>query len=206
MSDHSSKPTPAPDTGSAVRESEQLRKLVETEHWTVLEVIDAVRRRRRSIEQLAASKLRRTQSKLQEASNTTRIAASDMLDGLDRAMTFVDELDACAAEAGETEGRAHDARGALRDELFALMAAMQFQDIATQQLASASSVLAEVEARLADVASALHAQTPAEGAGGVLPAAFDPDATMLNREERQANADEIYELCEQPTGSADGSQ
>ncbi len=172
-----------------------LRSLLASEHDHVLTVLDDVRRTRLAVEQTATQKIRRTHDKLLEVSNTTQVAASDILDGLDRSMGIIDQLDECAEVEGERAVRATTLRGTLRDELFQLMGAMQFQDITSQQLAHAGSVLAEVETRLAQIAIALNPMIDPSNvprlASETAAKAFDPDATMVNRAQRQAVADEI---------------
>ncbi len=164
----------------------------------ILGVLDSLRQSRHLLERAAVENIQNTHDKLREVSDATETAATDILNGLDRANVMVDDLDAYAAEHGEPDDRASTIRNALRDELFALMGHMQFQDITSQQLNYASAVLTEMESRLANIASAFD---PA-AAGAVPPApfapddsdrpvAFDPNASTQNRAERQAMADEI---------------
>lgn len=137
-------------------------------------------------------------AKLREVSTATETAATNILNGLDRAVALVDAMDA-KASVGDVEGGA-ELRNKLRDELFALMGCMQFQDITTQQLNYASSVLAEMETRLADLARILNpaafgaptALAPAVPTTASGPANFDPSASTQNAEARQAVADQIF--------------
>ncbi len=122
-------------------------------------------------------------------------AASDVLDGLDRAVALVDQMDAEASDGDAAAGA--NLRRALREELFSLMGCMQFQDITTQQLSYASSVLTETETRLAELASILGpaalgaAGAPASTASSG-PVTFDPTASMANADARQAVADQVF--------------
>lgn len=164
----------------------------------ILGVLDSLRQSRHLLERAAVEKIQHTHDKLREVTNATETAATDILNGLDRANTMLDELDAYAGEHGEPDGRGAATRSALRDELFALMGHMQFQDITSQQLSYASAVLTEMEARLTNIARAFdptvfgrphldEATFPA--AGGLV--TYDPNASTRNREERQAIADAI---------------
>ena len=64
-------------------------------------------------------------------------------------LTLVERVDTIADRAtGE------DLRGPLRDELFEVMGCLQFQDITSQQLSYASSILFEMESRLAKLSDA----------------------------------------------------
>jgi chemotaxis regulatin CheY-phosphate phosphatase CheZ len=160
----------------------------------ILGVLDSLRQGRHLLERAAVEKIQHTHDKLQEVSATTEVAATDILNGLDRATSMVDELDTLAEGDGNEKSSA--LRAALRDELFALMGHMQFQDITSQQLNYASSVLNDMEARLAQVARAFDpaaygvaaAERP-EATAALL--TYDPDASTANREERQAVANEI---------------
>jgi len=163
----------------------------------ILGVLDSLRQSRHLLERAAVEKIQHTHDKLREVSSATETAANDILNGLDRANTMVDELDTYAGEHGEPDDRGGAIRGTLRDELFALMGHMQFQDITSQQLNYASAVLTDMEARLAHIARVFDpaafgivmpdasATTP-EG-----PVTFDPNASTQNRAERQAVADQI---------------
>jgi hypothetical protein len=77
------------------------------------------------------------------------------------------------------------------------MVHLQFQDITTQQLAYASSVIGEMEQRLTQMVALFDlrdlgidaAPSPAPSIVGV---EFDPNATTTNAADRQALADEIF--------------
>jgi chemotaxis regulatin CheY-phosphate phosphatase CheZ len=160
----------------------------------IIGVLDSLRQGRHLLERAAVEKIQHTHDKLQEVSATTEVAATDILNGLDRATSMVDELDTLATGDGNEKSSA--IRAALRDELFALMGHMQFQDITSQQLNYASSVLNDMEARLAQVARAfdpaaygVQAAERSETDTALL--TFDPDASTANRAERQAVANEI---------------
>src|SRR5690606_41315743 len=56
---------------------------------------------------LTVEQVQATQEKLREVSSTTEIAATDMLDGLDRAIGMIDQLDAVVAE-GKDEARSEE--------------------------------------------------------------------------------------------------
>jgi chemotaxis regulatin CheY-phosphate phosphatase CheZ len=162
------------------------------------EIVSVLRRLRESRDVLArtsAEKVQNTHEKLRAVTDATETAATDILDGLDRAIALVDQMDAKAAEGDAASGA--DLRNTLRDELFALMGCMQFQDITTQQLSYASSVLTEMETRLAELASILGpAALGAAGAPAPVapsgPITFDPAASMANAEARQVVADQIF--------------
>lgn len=164
-------------------------------HRDIAGVLASLRNSRALLERATLDKISRTGDKLREVSDATESAATDILNGIERATTIVDDLDACD-EQGERD-RARDLRTTLRDELFALMGHMQFQDITSQQLAYASAVIDDVEVRLAAIAQLF--ERPLQEASGArhhatattAPQTFDPEATTSGRVERQAMADEI---------------
>lgn len=131
-------------------------------------------------------------AKLNEVSCATEIAATSILDGLERAHEIVgkmDELDD-AGSAGSRDG--HRAlRGKLRDELFGLMGSLQFQDITAQQLGHVGEMLGHVESRL-KATSALLDGGRAEADGETAECTFAESASTLNSRERQATADALF--------------
>jgi chemotaxis regulatin CheY-phosphate phosphatase CheZ len=161
-------------------------------------LLERLRVSRGILEQAAMDKLAHMHDKLREVSSATEIAATDILDGLDRSVAMVDELDA-AAEAPDGAVRGAEIRVRMRDELFGLMVHLQFQDITTQQLAYASSVIQDMEQRLGQLVSIFEsdarpsesspASTPSQSQEGVT---FDPHASNSSATDRQALADQLF--------------
>ncbi|HIC54758.1 MAG TPA: hypothetical protein EYO97_13070, partial [Gemmatimonadetes bacterium] len=77
------------------------------------------------------------EQKLTEVSSATEMATSELLDGLDRALLLVDQLEVGPSSSDDDA----DPRDDLREELHTLVTVLQFQDIAKQQLGNASTVL-----------------------------------------------------------------
>ena len=174
-----------------------LSEILAQSYGEIVKVLGSLRESRTVLERTAVEQLHQTHDKLREVTNATQVAATDILDGLDRAVALVDDMDARAKD-GDADGGA-DLRGKLRDELFSLMGCMQFQDITTQQLTYASSVLTGLESRLAQLATILdptglqvasRAAVPPASSG---PVTFDPRASMDDAESRQAVADQIFD-------------
>lgn len=167
----------------------------------VVSVLGSLRDSRNVLERSGVDRLQHTHDKLREVTTATEIAAIDILDGLDRSVALVNEMDVKAGEGDAAAGA--ELRNTLRDELFALVGCMQFHDITSQQLSYASSVLIEMETRLAELASILD--PAALGAAGTaatqevspsatsVPVAFDPEASTENAAARQAVADQIFD-------------
>jgi chemotaxis regulatin CheY-phosphate phosphatase CheZ len=148
------------------------------------------------LEQAAVDRLVHMNDKLKEVSNATETAATDIMNGLDRSAAMMDELDALA-ELPESSERAAAIRANVRDELLGLMVHLQFQDITSQQLAFASSVIVEIERRLAAIVKLFDSDgmdivVPAPPPVSSGPVTFDPNATMSNATDRQSLADEIF--------------
>jgi chemotaxis regulatin CheY-phosphate phosphatase CheZ len=169
-----------------------LSQILARSYAEIVSVLGSLRESRSLLEKTAVDRLQHTHAKLREVSSATETAATSILDGLERCLGMVDQLDASAGDAGA------DTRGQLRDELFTLMGHMQFQDITTQQINYASSVLTDMESRLAQLAAVLDpASFGARGAQEILEQVeathFDPAASTQNAEQRQAVADEVFE-------------
>jgi chemotaxis regulatin CheY-phosphate phosphatase CheZ len=163
-------------------------------------MLASIRSGREHIRAATAERLAHSNEKLDEVSSATGKAALDIMDALDRAIAKVDELETDDVLADADRGTA--IRGDLRDELFAVMGHMQFQDITSQQIMHVQSLLAEMETRLGDIANLFDHQ-----AGDAAPPpsytvanrtrkdahSFDPHATLADAETRQALADALVE-------------
>jgi hypothetical protein len=159
-------------------------------------VLQNLRRSRDVLQQTTLEKIHHTNDKLREVTSATELAATDMLDGLDRALAMIDELDSFGDDDLSREG-ADEVRANLRNELFSLMNCLQFQDITTQQLNYASSVLVEMESRLAEIArifdpDRLGLRDTMIDFTDSDDVSFDPAATTADAGERQALVDAIF--------------
>jgi hypothetical protein len=88
--------------------------------------------------------------------------------------------------------RAAEVRGTMRDELFGLMNHLQFQDITTQQLAYASSLIMEMEDRLAQLIKLFDPSTIAQDEDSCIVFGMPAEAIKLD------GADEITPLGASP--------
>ncbi len=182
----------------------ELPQILEQANTQILNVLSRLRESRATIQSTALEKLATTHEKIREVTSATEDAAINIMDACDRATQMVDELDAIDADASPDRGKAGGIRSDLRDELFLMMGALQFQDITSQQLSHASAVLVEMENRLLDVAKLFdhHADDvsvfSADGYHAPEQMTYDPNATTLNAETRQALADEIFTAVRAP--------
>ena len=138
--------------------------------------------------------LRDAADKLTEVSTATETAAHRIMDGLDRAQGMLDTLDRLADEP-TVDGAIEEAtlRARLRDELFQIVGALQFQDITSQQLGYAAKMLSDVGRRVHATTSLLGGScTEAEGVVAEGTPVFAESASIRDVDERQAAADALF--------------
>lgn len=175
-----------------------IAQLLSRANTQIIAVLTHLRAGRAAIENTAVGKVRITQDKLREVTSATEVAAINIMDACDRATTLVDELDGIDAHESPDREQAATVRGSLRDELFLMMGALQFQDITSQQLAHASAVLDEMELRMIEVSKLFDPTLAPELAKAQAaianngPLTYDANATTRNADTRQAVADEIF--------------
>lgn len=172
-----------------------LQSLVSHAYCMISGMLDRLRESQSLLQDTAIQKLQDTSAKLHEVTSATESAATDIMDGLDRTLALIDRL-----ETGETAPGA--VTSDLRDEIFGVMNHLQFQDITAQQLQHAASLLLEMETQmeafkqLFDPSShGLRITGSSVPQGRELtwagPVTFDPAATTLNAEQRQALVDTL---------------
>lgn len=160
-------------------------------YMEIVSILESLRRSRSILEKNAMERLQLTHEKLREVSAATEIAATDMLDGLDRALALVDRMD-------HSQDATPDTRNLLREELFRVITCLQFQDITSQQLSYASTVLEDLEQRLNSLVRLIDHSLPDEpssnghAATNITARHFDPEASTRDASTRQAVADEIF--------------
>jgi hypothetical protein len=120
----------------------------------ITRILARLRASRDQLEQGAAAKLHLMQQTPSAVSSASE-RATDILDGLERATMLVDELDLLADDPASGV-RAAAVRSHMRKELFGLAMHLQLHDATAQQLAYASSVIAETERRLTQMATMLE--------------------------------------------------
>ncbi len=174
-----------------------LPEILERANAQILTVLAHLRETRAALQNSTIEKIQATHDKLQEVTSATEDAAINIMDACDRASQHLDELDAIDAQPESDKVRAGEIRNTLRDEIFLMMGALQFQDITTQQLNHASAVLVDMENRLLDVARLFDVNpdsTTITGRAMSAPDAqsYDPNATLTNAEGRQSIADQIF--------------
>ena len=191
-----SEPAPSDASGS-VDGLATLPKTLLRAYSEIVGILARLSESRGLLEHAAVERLVHMNDKLKEVSSATETAATDIMNGLDRSAAMIDELDALAEQPDSAE-RSAEVRGRVREELSGLMVHLQFQDITTQQLAFASSIIQEMEGRLAAIVQLFDSDSlgvkaaiaPLLATPG--PAAFDPNATMDVATDRQQLADEIF--------------
>ena len=156
--------------------------------------LSGIRVTRETIQKHSMERLRNTHSRLSEVSSATETAAMEMLNGLDRTLGMIDQLE----RTTDDRRPSHETCDALRTEVNQLYGCLQFEDIITQQLSGVAALLFEIEQRLESVAHLFDdPPTDEQTADRVAephlgPTAFNPDATMRDRAGRQAMIDETF--------------
>jgi chemotaxis regulatin CheY-phosphate phosphatase CheZ len=180
----------------------ELPNILEQANAQILNVLARLRESRAALQTTALERLQTTHEKIREVTSATEDAAINIMDACDRATQMVDELDTIDQAETPDREKAGGIRANLRDELFLMMGALQFQDITSQQLAHASSVLVDMEHRLLEVARLFdhNVDTHAVLKGPHAPdeRTYDPNATTKDAEGRQALADQIFTTVRAP--------
>jgi chemotaxis regulatin CheY-phosphate phosphatase CheZ len=169
---------------------DSMRDALARAYGVISQMLESVRSGRDIIQRTAVQKLQFTEAKLNEISDATETAAFDMLDGLDRALLLVDRF-----EQEALEGKSSRVAPELREEIYNVMGHLQFQDITSQQLNHASSILHEMESHLSNFVrlfgteAALESPESVEANSG--PVTFDTGATVSNAADRQELVDQL---------------
>lgn len=158
------------------------------------QVLRTLHESREVLQDVTLREIHDSTAKLAEVSSATELAATRIMDGLDRSQGLVDQLDELDAHSvgGDATVKAAAVRSRLRDELFAIMGSLQFQDITSQQLGHVSRMLADVERRLHATAAILDG-----GCANVVSIeaesmpAFAESASTRHAGQRQAAADAV---------------
>jgi chemotaxis regulatin CheY-phosphate phosphatase CheZ len=172
----------------------------------ITSALGGIRLSRETIQVHAVDRIRHTKGKLAEVSSATETATVELLNGLDRALGHIDQLE---KTGGTDAGRLADGRTlhqALRDEVNGLFNVLQFQDITSQQLSAVHDLLADVEARLTAVSELFDPAVPDAAPLAVLQATdagegqrtYDHDATTTGGDQRQALADALLAEMRRP--------
>jgi chemotaxis regulatin CheY-phosphate phosphatase CheZ len=168
--------------------------ILERANHEIQSVLANLRDSRDALQTATVEKIQHTNEKLKEVTSATEVAATDILDALDRAQGMIDDLD--AADAADDKAKSAEVREHLRMEIFGMMGCLQFQDITTQQLSYAATVLQDMEDRLLHIAKLFDPAAVMVRAATDMPdpRTFDPNATTRNAEQRQALADTIFQV------------
>ncbi len=171
-----------------------LLAVMQRANMEIEQVLRTLRDSREALQDVTLREIHASTAKLAEVSSATEMAATCIMDGLDRAQGLIDQLDELDAPGAGSDAtvRAAVARNHLRDELFAIMGSLQFQDITSQQLGHVSRMLADVERRLHATAAVLDGGCASAASMDTEPrAAFAESATTRNAGQRQASADAL---------------
>lgn len=171
-----------------------LLALMQSATTEITSVLRVLQNGRDALGDVPLRELRDAADKLVEVSTATESAAHRIMDNLDRAQGMLDTLDRLADEP-TVNGALDEAtlRARLREELFQIVGALQFQDITSQQLGHAAKILGDVGRRVHATTSLLGG-SPAAAEGVVAEASpvFAESASTRDVGERQAAADALF--------------
>lgn len=158
-------------------------------YTAISEALSGIRITREAIHSHTVERLHESHSKLSEVSSATESATMEMMNGLERTLGIVTEI-----EQGASIDTAACQR--LREEVNQMFNHLQFQDITAQQLAGVSQFLDEIEIRIAGVVGQFDSALEQSAAGppridsrGL---AFNPDASSQHDTAKQAVIDAAF--------------
>jgi chemotaxis regulatin CheY-phosphate phosphatase CheZ len=143
------------------------------------------------VDSAGVDKLQQMHGRIREVSSATETAATDILDGLSRAVNVIDQLDTPDALP---DAERHRMIASVKEELSGVMNHLQFQDITAQQLGHIASLLADMRRRINQIVTIFSAPTVQFARDDVPAGSFDPNATTAPSADRQAVADEIFAI------------
>ena len=166
----------------------------------IAQVLCTLHTSREALQGVTLQEIHDSTTKLGEVCSATELAATRMMDGLERAHAYVDRLDEIDSlgTSGDTVIEASTIRAKMRDELFSVMGSLQFQDITSQQLGHVAQMLRDIERRLHATSSLLSGgRTEATIIANEQLPTFSESASTRNSFERQATADALF-WCDHP--------
>ncbi|MCX5768557.1 MAG: hypothetical protein NTZ43_15160 [Gemmatimonadetes bacterium] len=185
-------PDPEAIFQNGVRGIESLPAILSLMQAQVSSVIAQLRDTSGELEAESVSTLRMTMQQLKKVSHATEQAAHGILDGIDRSLGMVDELEKMDGGANPAEA---EKRERIKDELMSAINQVQFQDITSQQIKHAASLLTDMEDRFNSLVRALDPETINQLTAKLATNEqhFDPEATYGDRERRQGQADSVFQ-------------
>lgn len=165
-------------------------------HAEITAILGGIRLTREAIEAHAVERIRETQHRLSDVTSTTESATLELMNGLDRSLELINQLEQ-QADGKASAGGFQDLRG----QVSALYNHLQFQDITSQQLQGVTQSLRELEVRVGAVAALFDRAvgaasragptpvTPAATAAGSAMLPYNPDATMKRTGADQSSVD-----------------
>lgn len=168
---------------------------VQSANLQIEQVLRTLRDSREALQDVTLREIHNSMAKLAEVISATEQAATRIMDGVDRAHGLIDQLDELNSTnaSGDADVKSAATRTCLREELFAIVGALQFQDITSQQLGHVTKMLADVKRRLHVTAAVLEGGFASATTIDPAPAlSFAESASTRNSVERQAAADVLW--------------
>lgn len=181
------------DTSAPANQVSVMLAVVQSASFEIERVLRTLRDSREALRDVTLREIHDSTAKLAEVASATEVAATKIMDGVDRSRFLIDRLEYLETVTPVGKDDSASVRAQLREELFGIVGALQFQDVTSQQLGHAAKMLTDVERRLHITAAILE--------GGVASAAtIDPEPVLSFAEsastrksgERQAAADVLW--------------
>jgi chemotaxis regulatin CheY-phosphate phosphatase CheZ len=167
------------------------------------QIMNTLRASRQALHGVTLEPLHASTAKSQDVSSAAEAATTHIMDNVDRAHALIDRLDQLSVTDNDAD--AASIRASVREELFGMMEALQFQDITAQQLGHVSSMLVDVERRLLTVSTLLDGMPDTIEALAqlrhVVPSndsTYSASASRRDADIRQAAADELVRMRHTP--------
>lgn len=148
-------------------------------------IVQRLRETTGMVDSSGVDKLHQMTERLREITTAMETATTGILDSVTRAVAVVDKLD-----GARTADERRQLQVSIREELSGVANHLQFQDITAQQLGHITSQLSDMRHRITQIIT-IFAQ-PTVNFAKEDHGAFDPNASTVATDERQAVADEIF--------------
>lgn len=172
-----------------------LLALVQDANREIQQVLSTFRDTRAALQDTTVRELHSSVAKVADVMAATETAATSVMDAAERAQDLIERLDELSAPGCCEDDAATAAaiRARLREEIFSIVGALQFQDVTSQQLGHVRKMLVDVEHRIHASVAVLEGDCSGARAMDAEPRlSFAESASTVNSGERQAVADSLW--------------
>ena len=186
---------------------ENIQQEIEGLAFSISEIVSKFKELHHPIQE-SSDKVPQATEQLDKISEQTEAATHQMLNGVEKiveqledAKTGLNQIKTCVSEdrVSEIDGLVDnllDKASVSCNDAYAIMDALQFQDITTQQVNHAASMLEEIEKKLHGVMSSLRGEkfesSEPESGNEKKKRAFDPRADLFDKKTDQSAIDDLF--------------